>query len=480
MSDTLAELPHFLQDLFTDSPEALDAQARCDGDPAAPPFCRRRRAVTPSSFARALVFGWRDHPRASIAPLAHYAGCLGPPLSESGLRQHLNPRGAALLRDLLDHALQPLFLGQPSALPLLRRFAGVYLFDSTVLSLPAGLARDYAGCGNQSQPHAAVKRLLGLELTCGGLIQVDFFSARDPDQALTPQAQPLPEGALRYADLGFFSLDFFREQAAQGVFGFTRAHPQRVVQRGAQPAQSLGAFLRGRGPQVDVAAVTVGTKDRLRCRLIAWRVPDAVAQGRQRKLQESYRRRERRRRHKRERGQKGGPGRRRGAGRRRRLPVTAEQLRWCEWVVVLTNVPAEKLSVAEAQALLRARWQIELLIKLWKQSGCLEGIRGQKRGRVECELLAKVLGQVVAHGSVLASGRVYLEVSAPQAAELVRKYAERLGQALGQGLPALLGVWEELLGRLQRVGRRRRGRLRPSTEQRLAGTPQFWEYEDAA
>jgi hypothetical protein len=475
MTTTLAELPSLLQDLFVQLPDDLNAQARAAADPAQPPFCRRRRVVTPSSFVRTLVFGWLDDPTASVAQLAEYAGCLGPALSESALRQHFTDRGVGLLRDILDRALQPVLFGQRAPLPLLRRFRGVYLFDSSILSLPACLARDYPGCGNQNQANAAVKMLLGLELTSGGLIQLDFFSARTPDQTLTPLCQPLPQGALRYADLGFFSLDFFKTQGAQGVFWFSRAHPQLVVQLDGGPTQGLMAFLADRGPQVDLAEVTLGTKVRLRCRLIAWRVPEPVARRRRRKLQESYCRRERRQRHKRQRGavagqrRRGAGQRRRRAGRRRRVPPSAEQLAWCDWVVVLTNVPAEQMSVKEAQALLRARWQIELVIKVFKQSGCLEQLRGKNRERVECELLAKVLGQVVAHWAVLASGRVYLEVDVPQAVALVQKYAERLGQALAAGAAAVAIPWQELLGRLRRAGRRRRGRKRPSTAQRLAG-----------
>jgi hypothetical protein len=481
MSAMLEHLPAFLQDLFVDYPQRLNDQARQPGAAQAP-FCRRRRVVTPSSFVRALVFGWLDDPTASVRQLAEYSCCLGPPLSESGLRQRFNPAAVALLREALDHALQPLLFGRRSPLPLLRRFAGVYLFDSSVLSLPACLARDYPGCGNQGLPaNAAVKLLLGLELTSGGLVQVDFFSARTPDQALTPQCQPLPEGALRCADLGFFSLAHFKEQSALGAYWLSRAHPQLVVQLGGGRAQSLMALLAGRGPRVDLAEVTVGTKVRLRCRLVAWRVPDAVARRRQRKIEGNYLRRERRRRHKRERGERLGRGRRRGAGRRRRVPPTQEQLRWCEWVVVLTNVPAERLSAEEAEALLRARWQVELLIKVWKQSGCLEKLRGKRRPRLECELLAKVLGQVVAHWAVLASGRVYLEVDAPQAVGLVKKYAERLGQALGRGLEAFQPHWQELLGRLRRAGQRRRGNKHPSTGQRLNGLPPpFCWYDDAA
>jgi hypothetical protein len=471
MCATLAHLPIFLQDLFLHCPEELNDELG---------FCQRRRALTPSAFVRTLVFGWLDNPTASLDDLADYASTLGKPISGSGLRQQLlKPTAPQLLQGVLDHALQPLLFGTQAPIPLLQRFQGVYVFDTSIFSLPACLAQHYPGCGNQNQQkNAACKVLFGLELTSGGLVQLEFFSARDPDQGLFPLCQPLPEGALALRDLGFFAAQRLQEQTELGVWWLTRAQPQLVVQLGKGQTQGLLPFLRGRGATVDLPEVEVGTKVRLRCRLLAWRVPDAVAERRKQKRQEQRARKYRRRRRAQQRGKKVSKGCG-GQGKKRVVPaVPAEQLEWCEWVVVLTNVPADKLSVPEAQALLRARWQIELLIKVWKQSGCLEKLRGTKRERVECELLAKVLGQLVAHWAVLSSGRVYLAVNVPQATRKVKKYAERLGQALGRSEAAFREVWEELLGRIRRTRRRRRGQKRPSTEQRLLGEqPPWWSDE---
>jgi len=471
MSDTLAELPAFLHDLFCVYPDELNAELG---------FCQRRRALTPSSFVRALVFGWLADPDATPDDLANYASTLGPPLSGSALRQQLLKTTApVLLRAVLDAALQPLWEGTPCLLPVLQRFNGVHVIDTSILSLPRGLARRYPGTGNQHGVcSAGCKVLFDLEITCGGLVQLEFFSARDPDQGLFAQCQPLPDGALALRDLGFFAAVSYTEQSQQGVFWLTRAQPQLVVQRDQQTTQTLMAFLRDRGETVDLPAVEVGTKHRLHSRLIAWRVPDAVAARRRQKRQEQQSRRQRRRVKARRRRHQAGPLRRRP--KRVVKPVTAEQLEWCEWVVVLTNVPAEQLSVREAQALLRARWQIEVLIKVWKQSGRLEGLRGQRAERVECEILAKLLGQVVTHWALLSSGRVYLSLRVVSACKQVRLYAERLGQTLAQTLETFGAVWGELRLRLRRVGRRRRGRKRPSTEQRLAGLDQPWEAIDAA
>jgi Transposase DDE domain len=88
---------------------------------------------------------------------------------------------------------------------------------------------------------------------------------------------------------------------------------------------------------------------RLPCRLIAWRLPPKVAARRRRKLRAQVRRKE-------------------GKG----AVPSAERLARCDWAILLTNVPEERLSIDEARVLYRARWQIELLFKRWKSQGRID------------------------------------------------------------------------------------------------------------
>jgi IS4 transposase len=53
---------------------------------------------------------------------------------------------------------------------------------------------------------------------------------------------------------------------------------------------------------------------------------------------------------------------------------------------VLTNTPLEKLSFAQGLALLRARWQIELLFKLWKEHGFVDKWKTTHPWRILCEV----------------------------------------------------------------------------------------------
>ena len=74
-----------------------------------------------------------------------------------------------------------------------------------------------------------------------------------------------------------------------------------------------------------------------------------------------------------------------------------------QWTIVLTNVPVSLLSTAEAMALMRARWQIELLWKLWKDQGVIDEWQTAKPERILCELYAKLLGMLVQHWVLLLS-----------------------------------------------------------------------------
>jgi hypothetical protein len=81
-------------------------------------------------------------------------------------------------------------------------------------------------------------------------------------------------------------------------------------------------------------------------------------------------------------------------GKRKGKKVSAARLRLADWTIVLTNVPQALLSVPEALVLLRCRWQIELLWKLWKQHGKLDTWRSYKPERMVTEFYAKLLGLV--------------------------------------------------------------------------------------
>ncbi|MFN8501192.1 MAG: transposase [Kouleothrix sp.] len=69
----------------------------------------------------------------------------------------------------------------------------------------------------------------------------------------------------------------------------------------------------------------------------------------------------------------------------------------------VTTIPPDGLTVTEALVLARARWQIELLFKLWKSHGQIDLVRDVQPWRVLCELYGRLLNQIVQHWLLLVS-----------------------------------------------------------------------------
>ena len=134
---------------------------------------------------------------------------------------------------------------------------------------------------------------------------------------------------------------------------------------------------------------------------------------------------------------------------------------------------AGRLSLPEALALARARWQVELLFKLWKNEGRIDEGRSADPQRVLCEVCAKLAAMVVQHRVLLTSLWRWPDRSRTEAAATVRREATCLAGAIDRR-----GRLREALrdtGRCPSVGCRvdkRRGRpstVRPLTDPALGG-----------
>lgn len=439
----LTNLADTLQTLLTTQ---ADEAARDAG------FIRRRRKLSGAIFVQTVVFGWLDNPTASLDELTDLAADLGAELCPQALDQRFTPQACQCLTTVLAAALQQTIAATPASIPLLRRFHGVYLFDNTVLSLPATLASVFPGCGGTTPAdgQAALKIHTGLELTAGQL-DLSFGAGRQPDVSSVLASGPLPAGALRLTDRGFFDMDVLQEHTTQGVSWITRVPARLVVQDGQGQSHSLAAFLASqRSDHVD-QMVRIGVGGRLPCRLLARRAPASVVAQRREKL--------------------------RRQAKKKGRPVSQAQLLQCAWTVYITNLDGEQLSWEEVWVLARVRWQIELLFKLWKSHGGLDKSLGQRPWRVLCEVYAKLLGQIVQHWVLLTCGGPCLTYSHPKAARRVRRQA--LALVLALAVPAqVVEVLKRLQRRIQKRCRVQERQGRPTTYQLLLDPNRIRHWEE--
>lgn len=408
-------------------------------------FIQRQRKFTGALFVQTLVFGWLANPEASLEDLAQTAATLGLGVSPQAIDGRFTEEAATLLEAVLAQAVGRFLEGSAVPMSLLQRFNGVYVLDASVMGLPAALAWRWPGLGGNTPEagQAALKIEVMFDLVRGQLFGPLLLPGRRHDQGGRLPQQELPEGALRLADLGYFSLDRLQALDQHGSFWVSRLKlGTGLFDEQGQPFDVLAVLQHTEktGPQDLEQRVQIGAQHRLGGRLLARRLSEEVAAARRRRL-------------------------RRAAKKRGQTP-SKRSLSLCAWTVLVTNVPAEQLSFEEAMALYRARWQVELLFKLWKHYGGIDKSRSGQPWRVLCEVYAKLLAMLIQHWVLVVGLWHKADKSLVKASKTVKAHALHVAAHMASpgGLCRALGV----VVRCLRSGCRMNSRVRhPNTYQRL-------------
>lgn len=409
-------------------------------------FIQRERKLSGSSFVQAMVFGWMGNGEASLSELNQAAASVGVGISTQGLDKRFTAQAAACLKQVLEAAVKEMIGCEPMNIPVLKRFSSVRLIDSSTVSLPDSLAELWPGCGDSHGPTAALKIQVDLNFTSGALEAIWLQAGREHDQCERVQQLAWTSGSLRIADLGYFKLDMLEKYAAQEGFWLTRLKTGTRIYDVDGQEVVLQDWLNAQTQDQVERVVLLGQTHRVRCRLLAARVPDAVAEQRRRKLKR--------------------------AAQVKGQTLSAARLALASWTLLVTNVPCHLLTLAEALILYRVRWQIELLFKLWKSVGMLDVSRSQNPWRILCEVYAKLLALIIQHWVLLVGFWAYPDHSLTKAARTLQHFALSLAHVCHSkfALSDLLTTIDRCLATGCRINSRH---SRPNTYQLLLSCPDF-------
>ena len=312
---------------------------------------------------------------------------------------------------------------------LLQRFNGVYLLDSTVIKLPDSFAEQYPGCGGGEvgKSSAALKCQVRLNLNNGGLEGPFPEVGKASDRSSSIQRRPLPAGALRIADLGYFGLPVLAELAAQSVFWISRIQVHTALFQNGERFELCSWLDRRRTQKIDLE-VEVGVTERLPCRLLVVRCPREVERRRLAALKKDAQRRGR--------------------------TLSKAQRQWCRWTVMVTNAPAEMLNITEAIVLYRARWQI------------VDKSRHSPDEAKLVEIYAKLIGVVIQHWMLITTVWRYVDRSLNRASKAIQKHVVLL-VAFFQSRITAEAALEQLAEALQACARIDHRKTKPNTYQLL-------------
>ena len=127
-------------------------------------------------------------------------------------------------------------------------------------------------------------------------------------------------------------------------------------------------------------------------------------------------------------------------------------------------MPEDRLSAQEALVLMRCRWQIELLWKLWKQHGKIDTWRSEKPDRIETEIYAKILALLLQHWITILGCWEDPKRSLRKAQQVTQWNASALGFAL-IGEMSLSRAIQRIAGAMGKSCRINSRRKKPNTYQ---------------
>ncbi|MGE3818650.1 MAG: IS4 family transposase [Isosphaeraceae bacterium] len=411
---------------------------------------RRRRKFSPATLARTFLLGFLAKPNATAQDLARTAARGGVLVIPQALTQRFTDAMACFLEGLFRRAITQRVQADRTLGPLVERFPAVLLLDSTTITLPAELADRFPGCGGSyGGGRAAMKLQVQIDLRHGALDAIAIEAGKDCDPRSSLQSAPRPAGSLRIADLGYFDIEVLRDLQDRGESWVSRlAFGTEIVTPEGAPIARIEDLFTPRTKLVD-RPILLGKEARLPCRIVIWRVPEEVANRRRQELIATAR----------------------DKGNR---PPSRERLAWCDWTIIVTNAPDDRLRPEEVGVLYRARWQIELVFKRWKSLGRVADLTGATVTEKLVRLWSRLLAMVVQHWLLLACAWGDLRCSLYKAGVTIRESAHDLIGTLDdpEGLTRQIERIGQVLGKVARRDKRKQ----PGTFE-LLNKPSLLGYE---
>ncbi len=320
-------------------------------------------------------------------------------LSKQGLSYHFKEEGIAFMDACLNevstsgsHSLPPTF-----STDLITR---VLLQDATQLRLHPSNSEHFKGMRNQAKWTSCVKLDTLSDLQTDEIVTILLSEGKEQDRVNGHELfKHLKGGDLVLRDMGYFDVSAFARIDDAGAYWISRLTAMANVR--ISPHLSLEEVLKNtRKDKVDLA-VEVSSKH-YRCRLVAIRLPEEVANQRRAKSHA----------HRKKMGNKARP----------------QSLQREGWEIYLTNLKSEVLEAPELVRFYKQRWGIEIKFRALKGSAHIRELLSCRANKTHLLILIKAI-MIYAH--LAGKAQRYFIGKLGRAARLS---SEKISRWLGVGL----------------------------------------------
>ncbi len=334
-------------------------------------FVKRQGKLEALTFVKAFVFGILNRSNVTVKEIAAICTDIQPGLkiTSSAIDQRLK-MGALLMKEIFKRSMECATKQAISVetVKILKQFNNVYVCDASTLSLPDKLAKKWKGLGG-TNAKSALKIQVMFNILTKTYKKVDILDATENDaKYMTQIVKESKENDLTIVDLGYFDTAKFKEIEAKGAYFLSRVktstkyYVDHISKEGKFEKISILTLLKNSVNGIlDTYVYIGGTKNnRILCRLVAVKLPEAIANERRRKANE--------------------------AARKKGEAISKLQSEILGFNILITNAAEEMIPAEVICDIYRIRWQIELIFKSWK------GINGiDKLGNVNSDCLDCVI-----------------------------------------------------------------------------------------
>ena len=272
-------------------------------------------------------------------------------ISKPALWERVNRPAVRFLKAILAELIKgECALGKAPipALPMIKR---IIVEDSTILNLDRQLLDQFPATSNQNGDGAGLRLQLAVDLLSGEALRADLTDYNRNDQSASSDIIPdLNEGDLLIRDLGYYVNDPFNKIVEKGGHYLSRHLGARALHSLKKDGGGKINLLRHLqknasqpGDVIDIDVVMGGGQKgaaRVKCRLVARRVPPEVQAKKLRRIKQDEKR------------------------QRRIRSKVHKKLQG--WDIYITSLPREEVSPEKLFELYPLRWRVEIIFKACK------------------------------------------------------------------------------------------------------------------
>lgn len=303
-----------------------------------------------------LVFGLRSHFNVNVTPQA-----LSKRINSSSSVKFLRAILQKLIAVQLNIGLKNSFSETFSM------FSGIYLQDSTQVTLNEELSEDFKGAGGGAST-SALKLDFIYDIANLVVAKIKITSATINDQTNTKEILTcIKSRSLIIRDLGYFTITVLQSIQNKAAYYISRLSISAHVYLNKDDEEPLDIpkyleKLYGEGKDSSKIKIYVGKTERFETRLVAEKVPLNVAEQRIKRFKKD-----------------------------RKKEASQHYTEWSGFSIFITNIPETMFSGKMIIALYKIRWQIELVFKNFKSNVEINILKGTSKNRINSLVYGKLI-----------------------------------------------------------------------------------------